>query len=339
MQILPGVAFDNVIENALQEAKCVLVLWSKRSVNSDWVKTEAAYGLAQNMLVPALLQESDIPIGFRRIQAANLIGWEGDRSHPSFQSLVEAVSALIGEPTQKPRLDWWRRFVPVKPKAEKPVAERNRPAERNLDKEWEALQAAKAEFEAERREFAQALAEKERQMSDLSKSQEKALLQKKSIKVENYIFVSYRRSDSEYITGRICDRLQQHFGREAVFEDVHSMPLGVRVRDYIRETVARCKLLLAVIGDEWLDSMDESGNRRLDAPSDFVRLEIEAALDGDKPMIPIFVKRATMPKEQELPQSMRGLVGINGAMVRSDPDFDTDMQRIINGVQRLLETL
>lgn len=77
-----GQSFDEVIERELAAACCVIVLWSKDSVSSRWVRTEADEGLNRGILVPILI-ESDvsIPLAFRRLQAANLVGWTGDREH------------------------------------------------------------------------------------------------------------------------------------------------------------------------------------------------------------------------------------------------------------------
>src|SRR5262249_51959035 len=88
------------------------------------------------------------------------------------------------------------------------------------------------------------------------------------------IFISYRRQDSGDVTGRIYDRLVQQFGREAIFKDVDSIPLGVDFRGVLDKAVGKCNLLLAVIGRQWIGSQNESGARRLDDPRDFVRIEI-----------------------------------------------------------------
>ena len=71
-----GKEFPEVIEQALQEARSVLVIWSSRSVAKRWVVTEAAEGLQRNVLIPVLIEETKIPFEFRRIQAASLIGWQ-----------------------------------------------------------------------------------------------------------------------------------------------------------------------------------------------------------------------------------------------------------------------
>ena len=71
-EIPPGKSFDETIENALSSARCVVVLWSKTSVSSRWVKTEAAEGAERGILVPALIDNVKIPLEFKRIEAADL---------------------------------------------------------------------------------------------------------------------------------------------------------------------------------------------------------------------------------------------------------------------------
>lgn len=94
--IPPGRTFDQVIEEAIDGAKCLIVLWSEESVASEWVKTEAAEGARRRILVPVLIDEVAIPLEFRRIQAARLVGWQGMVPHPEFDLLVAAVARTLG---------------------------------------------------------------------------------------------------------------------------------------------------------------------------------------------------------------------------------------------------
>jgi uncharacterized membrane protein YeaQ/YmgE (transglycosylase-associated protein family) len=96
--IPPGKSFDAVIEEALDTAKCVVVLWSSSSVLSDWVKVEASEAARRRILIPALSANVTIPLEFRRIQAASLIDWTGSSDHPGFQSLTASVRDLLGAP-------------------------------------------------------------------------------------------------------------------------------------------------------------------------------------------------------------------------------------------------
>lgn len=148
------------------------------------------------------------------------------------------------------------------------------------------------------------------------------------------IFISYRRSDSADISGRIYDRLIPKFGREAVFKDVDSIPLGLDFKEYLDKQVGECNVLLAVIGDRWLEAKDASGKSRLDDPSDFVRIEIESALARGIPVIPLLVREAKMPREDQLPPGLQKLVYRNGIPIRPDPDFHRDMDRLISALEK-----
>jgi hypothetical protein len=123
------------------------------------------------------------------------------------------------------------------------------------------------------------------------------------------------------------------FGRVAVFKDVDSIPLGLDFKEYLDEKVGECKVLLAIIGDRWLDERDTAGKRRLDDPTDFVRIEIESALTRRIPVIPLLVGGASMPREEELPVSLRKLVYRNGIAIRPDPDFHRDVDRLISALK------
>jgi TIR domain len=95
-EIPPGQSFDETIENALNSARCVIVLWSKDSVSSRWVKTEAAEGAARGILVPVLIDKVQIPLEFKRIEAADLSDWQGDSSHFEFDQLLKTVAGILG---------------------------------------------------------------------------------------------------------------------------------------------------------------------------------------------------------------------------------------------------
>jgi TIR domain-containing protein len=148
------------------------------------------------------------------------------------------------------------------------------------------------------------------------------------------VMVSYRRSDSNDITGRIYDRLTQAFGRDAVFKDVDSIPFGVDFRHHLQEAVSRCQAVLVVIGKSWVEAPDERGGRRLDDARDFVRIEVETALQRGVPVIPLLVKGASIPDEEELPPSLQDLAFRNGLAIRDDPDFHRDMDRLIRDLER-----
>jgi hypothetical protein len=92
------------------------------------------------------------------------------------------------------------------------------------------------------------------------------------------IFISYRREESRWSARILHDRLCRDFDRKQMFMDIDAIALGEDFVEAIETTVAKCDVLIAVIGNNWLTSKDEHGNRRLDNPEDFVRMEIGAAL-------------------------------------------------------------
>ena len=118
------------------------------------------------------------------------------------------------------------------------------------------------------------------------------------------IFISYRRQDSAYPAGWLYDRLAERFGPDQIFKDVDSIELGDDFVETITNAVGSCDILLALIGQEWLDIASADGSRRLDDPDDFVRLEIEAALQRKVLLIPILVDGAIMPRGDQLPPSI-----------------------------------
>lgn len=95
-RVIPaGRSFDVVIEEAIDAASCVLVLWSRESVSREWVKTEAQEGRERGILVPILIDDVKPPLAFRRIQAADLIGWSGSTDSDQFAALVRDISRIF----------------------------------------------------------------------------------------------------------------------------------------------------------------------------------------------------------------------------------------------------
>ncbi len=151
------------------------------------------------------------------------------------------------------------------------------------------------------------------------------------------IFISYRRSDSQADAGRIYDRLAAHFGPKAVFKDVDDIPPGADFRDYLNTTLNQCLVVLVVIGPGWLTATDSAGQRRLDNPADWVRVEVEEALRRDGVLVvPLLVGHAAMPRPDELPNSLQNLAYRNCGEARPDPDFHRDMSRLIARLKQYL---
>ena len=150
------------------------------------------------------------------------------------------------------------------------------------------------------------------------------------------IFISYRRGgESGYVAANLSDKLQQHFGETSVFLDVDDIPLGVDFREHIANAVGQCDVLLAIIGDQWVRAVDEQGNRRLDNPSDFVRIEIESALKRSIPVIPVLVDKMEMPAADALPPSIQSLAFRNATELRAGRDLHQHMEQLVQGLKSL----
>lgn len=147
------------------------------------------------------------------------------------------------------------------------------------------------------------------------------------------IFISYRRADTGYVATMLAEKLVQQFGPNSVFFDIDNIPLGVDFRRHIDTAIARCDILLALVGNSWLNCQHEDGTRRLDDPADFLRLEIEAALRRNIPVIPILTDDATMPAERDLPESLRPFAFRNASELRSGSDLRIHLERLLTGLE------
>jgi len=150
------------------------------------------------------------------------------------------------------------------------------------------------------------------------------------------IIISYRRADSGVITGRIRDRLVEHYGEDSIFMDIDNIPFGMDFRKNIAEALAKNDLLLAVIGPDWLGATS-SGLGRIHDLNDPVRVEIETALQRGIPTIPVLVSGADMPKGDDLPDALKSLSFHNAAEVDSGRDFHAHMDRLIRSMDAALK--
>jgi hypothetical protein len=138
------------------------------------------------------------------------------------------------------------------------------------------------------------------------------------------IFISYRRDDSRGYAGRLQGDLSRRYSEEHVFRDVE-IPPGADFGEYITSLVDKCNVVLAIIGPGWLDARDREGERRIDKPDDWVRLEIERALARDGvEVIPVLVDGARLPPREELPEPLLALRRRN-AFELSDRRWDYDV--------------
>ena len=146
------------------------------------------------------------------------------------------------------------------------------------------------------------------------------------------VFISYRRDDSGEIVGRLNDHLVKELGSDQVFRDIDSIPPACDFRTYLLEELTKCKALIAVIGPDWLSAKID-GKRRLDDPDDYVRQELEFALEREASILPVLVKGASAPHPSDLPERLRRLAYLNAVSLRGDPDFASDVGKILKGLQ------
>ena len=133
------------------------------------------------------------------------------------------------------------------------------------------------------------------------------------------IFINYRREESGHVAGRLHDSLAPRFGRNKLF----------------MSQVAVCDALLAIIGPNWLSAKDETGQRRLDKPDDFITIEIGAALARNIPVVPVLVDGARMPKESELPAVLKPLARRQAVQIRH-ANFSSDAESLIKKLREAL---
>jgi DNA-binding response OmpR family regulator len=91
-----GVSFDRVIEQALTNARAVVVAWSKNSVNSDWVRAEAAYAQEKGKLLPIRLDNAPLPLRFTHVHTIDFWDWDGSDGHHRLENLFADLATLIG---------------------------------------------------------------------------------------------------------------------------------------------------------------------------------------------------------------------------------------------------
>ncbi|GJL93940.1 MAG: hypothetical protein DHS20C05_03450 [Hyphococcus sp.] len=100
-EILPGESFSKVIDKQLKESSCIIAVWSESSINSNWVQEEADDGMMRNTLIPVMIDEVDLPRGFKRLQTADLRDWGGNIADPNWQLILTQVRRLVSDRAAK----------------------------------------------------------------------------------------------------------------------------------------------------------------------------------------------------------------------------------------------
>ena len=151
------------------------------------------------------------------------------------------------------------------------------------------------------------------------------------------IFINYRRTDSDSTAGRLHDALGRTFGFENLFMDIDSMRGGDDFELVLARQVSACDIFLAIIGPNWLGAQNDSGQRRLEDPNDYVATEIAAALKRDIPVVPTLVDGARFPSANQLPESIRALARRHAVEVRN-PQFRRDADELVKQIRFIIKS-
>ncbi|MGO9752219.1 MAG: toll/interleukin-1 receptor domain-containing protein, partial [Solirubrobacteraceae bacterium] len=131
--------------------------------------------------------------------------------------------------------------------------------------------------------------------------------------------------------------MRERFGTDRVFIDIEALQPGVDFVEGLEREIGRCEVLLVVMGRNWLSMAGPTGERRIDEPNDFVRLEIEAALERGIRVIPVLVEGAVMPEPSDLPESIASLARRQAVEVRNAPSyFAFDVGRLIQSLDAII---
>ena len=149
------------------------------------------------------------------------------------------------------------------------------------------------------------------------------------------IFVSYRRQDTQSATGRLCDKLQMHFGADQVFHDIESIEAGSDFAATIESKIAGSSVVLVMIGRHWAEATGHDGQARLFDPGDYVRQEIATALRRGIPVIPVLVEGAAMPQASALPNAIAGF-STRQAHEISEQRWQYDSDLLVKQIERFV---
>lgn len=140
---------------------------------------------------------------------------------------------------------------------------------------------------------------------------------------EQLAFVSYRRDDSRDWANLLADRLRSEFGPRSVFLDTDDIRGGDEWPNKIESALTNASVVLPVVGPKWLFLQDEkNGKRRIDGNDDWVRRELEYALNAARPIVPVLVYGAKVPTAEDLPQSITRLPFTQGVTLSDKSDVD-----------------
>jgi TIR domain len=294
-KILPGKTFAQVIAEELKSAKVVVAVWSETSVRSDWVQIEATQGKRRGILVPLMI---------------DAVSWD----IPLEFSLMEAADLT----------DW-------------DGASAHDEVDALLTSVSNILSASQeispdAAPDAVTRYIHDRASSISREPTDVESRAEVAY---EPATGRSLIFVSYRREDASGHAGRLYDHLADRFGPDKVAMDIDTLQVGVDFGSAIESALASSSVMIAIIGRNWLTVADARGERRLDNPDDFVRMELRAAFHLGLPVIPVLVGGARLPAAEDLPPDIEQLTHWH-ALEIPDTRWRLGVDQLVAALERLV---
>ena len=149
------------------------------------------------------------------------------------------------------------------------------------------------------------------------------------------VFISYRRADSSGYTRSLYSDLIREFSAQQIFMDVDDIPAGADFVVEINNKLKGAHILIVMMGKKWLEITNSNGQRRLDNPNDFVRIEIEYAIKKGIKIFPILLENAVMPNEIDLPELLKPLAR-KQALFLSNKDYKYHVEKIIASVVSII---
>jgi formylglycine-generating enzyme required for sulfatase activity len=149
------------------------------------------------------------------------------------------------------------------------------------------------------------------------------------------IFINYRRDETQEDARAIHDILR--YRTEELFMDIELMRPGWDFKEILAEVLPSSDVMLVLIGPQWLEIKGDSGERRLDDPEDWVRMEIVMAMEHKIPLILVLIKGAAMPKSKYLPDELKSLSDLQAHTVTEGDGFRTDVNSLIAEIDLVIE--
>ena len=145
------------------------------------------------------------------------------------------------------------------------------------------------------------------------------------------VFLSYRRSDTQHLAGRIADHLNAEPDIDEVFFDIDGIHPGENFEAKIATALADSDVCLVLIGNDWSGLRSAEQPARILDDHDFVRLEVEAALKSTARVLPVLANNAVMPAQAQLPPELAELPKINAVTIEHN-SFDRDVDNIVDAI-------